>query len=336
MDSDLNTLSGAKVLAFIALVATSTASPQVNYPFQLQLPPVAKVGEPYRFELAPITFQPESDKLQYSLIGAPSWLHIGSNNRTLWGNPRSDDEGTAAFQIAAAGEAGGVVNMVSKLRVVKDGPRVTGSVQQYLSKTGQFSGPSTVILSPSKPFEVKFEKDIFDGKGSALTYHATLADHTPLPAWIGFDAQSLSFAGTTPMSPAPQPFEILLIASDTPGYAAVSVSFILLVSNHQLLFKPLEQTLNISKGDRVQITGLKTKLFLDGAPIRDEDIQSASADIPSWLSFDHRSFDITGTPPSGLMSQYISVTVQDRLGHSARHEMSRKFTVPSRIYRNRY
>ncbi|KAF1960115.1 hypothetical protein CC80DRAFT_285326 [Byssothecium circinans] len=322
----LDTLFRAKALAFITLIATATASPQINYPLNLQLPPVAKVGEAYSFQFASTTFQSVTDKLQYSLVGSPSWLHISSNNRTLWGTPGSKDGGTASFTITAAGEAGAVANMDSKLLVANDGPKAVGNVSQYLSKTGTLSGPSSVVLLPSKPFEVKFEKDMFDSKGTTLTYYATSADHTPLPAWISFDAQSLRFAGTTPFSPAPQSFDLLLIASDAPGYAAASISFTLDVSNHQLLFRPLTQTLNMSKGDQVQISGLKSMLFLDNSPIRDEDLQSASADLPSWLSFDERSFDITGTPPSGLMSQDLSITVRDKYGDTSEHGLHVTFT----------
>ncbi|KAF2642431.1 hypothetical protein P280DRAFT_516212 [Massarina eburnea CBS 473.64] len=315
---NLDILSKATVWTFIIFVAIVTASPQVSYALDLQFPPVAKVGEAYSFQFAPTTFQPDPDKLQYSLVGGPSWLRISSNNRTLWGTPGSNDVGPATFKVAAAGEAGAVANMDSKLLVAKDTPKVVGNVSQYLSKAGQLSGSTSVNLLPSKPFEIDFDKNLFEGKDS-LSYYATSGDHTPLPSWVGFDTQALRFAGTAPASPVPQSYELLLIASDIPGFAAASVSFTLVVSNHQLLFKPFSQSLNISKGDHVQITALKSKLFLDNTPIRDEDVQSASAELPSWLSFDTNSFNITGTPPSGLMSQDIKVTVQDRYGESATH-----------------
>jgi hypothetical protein len=323
-----------KLWAVVTLIATAVASPQVNYALNLQLPPVAKVGEPYSFQFAATTFQPDPDNLQYSLVASPSWLHL-SNNRTLWGTPEKNDEGTASFTIAAAGQAGSVANMESKLRVATDVPRVIGNISQQLSKAGPLSDLTTVTLLPSSPFEINFGKDIFDAKDS-LTYSATSADHTPLPSWISFDAQSLRFTGTTPSSPAPQSFEIIVIASNTPGFAAASVSFTLVVSNHQLLFNPVSQTMNVSKGDSVQITGLKNNLFLDKSHVQDSDIRSASADLPSWLSFDDHSFTITGMPPSGLMSQDLSITVQDKFGDSAKHTLHSTYIsnrdVPIHLY----
>lgn len=315
--------------AVVLLVRAVAASSQVNFPIGLQLPPVARVGEAYSFQFAPTTFQPGPDRLIYSLIGNPSWLHITSGNRTLWGAPGSGDVGALYFTIAAAGGAGAVANMESKLMVTNEpAPKLNGNVSQQLSTAGQLSGPQSIMLLPSKPFEVTFAPDLFQSTGNNLTYHATLADHTPLPSWISFNAQALRFAGTPPPSPTPEQFEVLLIASDVPGFATASVSFTLIVSNHQLLFKPLEQTLNISKGTRVHISGLKEKLFLDNSPIQAQDVQSAHAELPSWLFFDDHTFDLSGDPPQGLMSQDLSITVQDRFGNTAKHSIHLMFASP--------
>lgn len=314
--------------ALLCIVATALAtSPQVSYPLNLQLPPVARVGKAYSFQFAATTFQPNPDELVYSIASGPSWLRIHSENRTLYGTPEEKDAGTATFTITAAGEAGVAATLESQLPVEKDdGPRLAGNVSQALAKAGQLSGPSSVTLLPSKPFEITFGRDLFQTNGKALSYHTTLKDHTPLPAWIGFDPESLRFTGTTPSSASPQTIDILLIASDNAGFAAASTLFSVDVSNHILLFKPLQQTVNVSKGEHVEIKGLKGMIFLDNSPLRDDDIQSASADLPKWLSFDNSSFDITGDPPSGLMSQNITVTVQDRFGDSAQHTIHLSFT----------
>ncbi|KAL1612278.1 polarity establishment/cellular polarization [Paraconiothyrium brasiliense] len=317
-----------QLAVFLCLLATAVAtSPEVNFPLNLQLPPVARVGKPYSFQFYANTFQPDPDQLVYSIAGGPSWLHIQSENRTLWGTPEDKDAGTAKFTIVAAGEAGLVANMDTQLPVEKDdGPKVDGDISQALSKLGQLSGPQNITLLPSKPFEFVLDQNLFDANGKKLFYYATLADHTPLPSWISFDAQRLRFAGTTPSSDNTQTFEVLLIASDTPEFAAASTSFTLVVSNHLLLFRPLMQTLNVTKGEGVNITGLKDMLYLDNAPIRDEDIQSASVNGPKWMSFDDHSFDISGTPPSGLMSQNISLIVKDKFGGSAEHTIHLAFT----------
>lgn len=305
------------------LIAIATASPYVNFPLNLQFPPVARVGEPYSFQFAATTFQPSPEQLQYFLIGNPNWLSLNGKNRTLWGTPGAGDAGNATFTIAAAGEAGAVVNMESRLFVTDThAPNTKANVSEQLLSVGQLTGLKALTLSPSKPFDINFSQGTFEAGVRDFSYHATLADHTPLPSWISFDASSVRFAGVTPpLNSSPQSFDILLIASDIPGYAAASVLFTLIISNHQLLFKPLQRTVDVTKGDTINLSELRKYLFLDNSLIEDEDIQDASAELPSWLSFNNQTFDITGTPPPGLMSQDLSLTVKDKYGDTAKQSI---------------
>ncbi|KAF2709165.1 hypothetical protein K504DRAFT_501910 [Pleomassaria siparia CBS 279.74] len=316
-----------RLMAAISLTTVAASSPQVNFPLSSQYPAVARTGQFYSFQFAPTTFEPDSDKLQYSLIGNPSWLSLNGKNRTLLGTPGAEDAGIAVFTIAAARYAGEVAYMQSKLLVVyHDTPKTNGNITQQLSGSGQLSGPKTLTFLPCTPFEVKFSSELFQTRGESLSYYATLTDHNPLPAWISFDAPSLRFAGTTPsLASVPQSYELLLIASDTPGYAAASISFALTISNHQLLFKPLHQTISFMKGDHVSVTNLRSKVTLDSTPITDGDILSATAEIPTWLSFNNETLDITGTPPSGLRSQDITVSVRDKFGDVAKHSIQLLF-----------
>jgi hypothetical protein len=181
------------------------------------------------------------------------------------------------------------------------------------------SEPDTVILKPSKPFSISFPSDTFDAGGVALSYFALLSDRTPLPAWISFDSSSRTFAGTAPPSDYAQSFRMNLIASEVVGFADSSLSFTMVVSNHTWLFRPFSQSINVVKGAELRITGLNQKLFVDDSQAGDNDIQSATADLPSWLSFDHGTFEIIGTAPSTLTSQNLTVTVKDQSGDVAEY-----------------
>ncbi|KAF2117845.1 hypothetical protein BDV96DRAFT_404765 [Lophiotrema nucula] len=302
----------------LVFIATARAAPQVNYPLDAQLPPVAWVGELYTFQFASTTFQPDPDKLQYSLIGSPSWLSLNGRNRTLWGTPGPKDLGKATFSISAAGEAGAVTTMESTLLVSNDRePTANNNISQSLASAGLLLGPKTLTIAPSKPLDLKFPLDAFQDTSNSFSYHATLADHTPLPAWISFDAPSLHFAGTTPpLTSGPQSFDIILIAADRDGFALASLSFTLVVSNHQLSFRPMQETSSFTKGEHVSITDLRSQLFLDNNSVADGDV-AVTSDIPSWLTFNDRTLEITGLPPAGLMSQDITVTAKDRYGDSA-------------------
>ncbi|KAF2013717.1 hypothetical protein BU24DRAFT_494142 [Aaosphaeria arxii CBS 175.79] len=312
-------------LLFVSIILISVAGaspPQVNFPISSQAPPVARAGQPFQFQFASTTFEPEPDRLQYSLIGNPLWLSIHGHNRTLYGTPRTKDVGTVTFTITAAGEAGAVANLDSSLVVTEDrGPTLNTNVSEVLSKAGQLSGPKRLALLPSQPFEIDFPADTFISENKNTFYFASLDNHTPLPSWISFDADAIRFAGTPPATSIPQVYDVLLMVSNLPGYATASLSFSLVVSNHQFFFNPLQDTITVNKGDEVNIKGLREHLLLDGSPILDSDVGSASADVPSWLSFDENTLDVKGNPPSGLMSQDIEISVIDRFGDAANHSI---------------
>lgn len=295
------------LLVLPILLTLVAAYVNVNYPLNLQLPPVAHVGAPYQFQFASTTFQSDSDKLQYSLTGNPSWLSLDSNSRTLSGTPRDGDNGEASFSITAAGAAGNAANMPSKLLVTNvSGPKPKANITQVLSSAGQLSDLKTIVLGPSKPFSISFPLDTFDSSSGQLSYSALLSDRTPLPAWISFDATSLRFSGTTPPVTTSQSFEIILIASDVTGYTASSSLFTMAVNFHQLVFQPFSQNVDLGKGADVRLSGIKNKLLLDGVPIVDSDLQTVSAKMPDWLKLDSKTVEISGKAPSDLMSQDIT------------------------------
>ncbi|KAF1839245.1 hypothetical protein BDW02DRAFT_644053 [Decorospora gaudefroyi] len=285
----------ANLLAYMTFLPLLVAAlPQVNYPLNVQYPPVARVGRPFSFQFAPTTFLSSSGYLQYSLIGNPSWLSL-DDNRTLSGTPHSSDLGTVSFTIVAAEAAGAVANMDSQLLV-----------------SGE-AGPT------SKPFSISFPSDTFDASEMTLSYSALLSDRTPLPAWISFDSSSIRFAGTTPPTDYSQSIRIVLIAREEPGFAASSISFTMVISDHTLLFKSFSQTVNVATGTAIRIAKLKDKLYLDGSQVGDDDLQSVTADLPSWLSFDKSTFEITETAPSGLQSQDLIVTAKAHSGNIAQY-----------------
>lgn len=64
--------------------------------------------------------------------------------------------------------------------------------------------------------------------GDSLTYSATLADGSPLPTWLTFDATTQSFSGT-PANGDAGTFSVAVIATDTGGLS-VSTNFVLTVT----------------------------------------------------------------------------------------------------------
>ncbi|KAJ8111562.1 hypothetical protein OPT61_g5877 [Boeremia exigua] len=308
-----------RIAVLAALIAIIAAAPQISYPLNSQFPPVARVGKPYLFQFAPTTFTSDSGSLLYSLRQNPSWLSIEEETGKLSGTPGALDVGTASFTVVAVDASGAVANMESALIVSKDNsPRVHANISQALSAAGSLSGPTTLAIKASQSFAITFPRDLFESDNK-LSYFATLSDHTPLPAWISFDPTSLYFVGTTPPTSIPQSFGFLLIASDSPGYAASTVQFSLSTNVHALYFQPAIHTMNVTKGDKVHITGLKSKLYLDQSTISDRDIESTSAELPDWLTFDGSTLDISGTAPAELSSQDLTVSAKDIYGDLAQY-----------------
>ncbi|OSS51419.1 hypothetical protein B5807_03964 [Epicoccum nigrum] len=308
-----------RIATLAALLVIVSAAPRVSYPLNAQFPPIGRIGQPYLFQFASTTFNTDSGNPSYSLKDNPAWLSIDGKTGTLSGTPGARDVGSASFTVTATGQDGVVANMESELLVTKDdSPKVVANISQALSTAGPLSGPTTIVAKASQDFEISFPSNFFDS-AKKLSYFATLSDHTPLPAWISFDASSLRFAGTIPPTSIPQTFGMLLIASDTPGYAASTVQFSLSIGVHELYFQPAIQTLNVTKGGDVLITDLKSKLNMDQSLISDRDIRSASAELPDWLRFESDSFKLTGTAPSEVTSQDISISVEDIYGESAQY-----------------
>ncbi|SEI08626.1 type I secretion C-terminal target domain (VC_A0849 subclass) [Pseudomonas asplenii] len=84
--------------------------------------------------------------------------------------------------------------------------------------------------SESTPFSYTLNHDSFtDANQDLLTYTATLADGSALPAWLTFNATSLTFSGT-PTSTAAGNYDVLVKASDPSG-ASVSDNFALAVAD---------------------------------------------------------------------------------------------------------
>lgn len=84
--------------------------------------------------------------------------------------------------------------------------------------------------SESTPFRYTVAHDSFtDANQDVLTYTATLADGRALPAWLTFNATSLTFSGT-PTSTASGSYDVLVKATDPSG-ASVSDNFALVVAD---------------------------------------------------------------------------------------------------------
>jgi axial budding pattern protein 2 len=164
---------------FIGIVE---AIPQVNFPFNAQVPGTARFEQPYFFDLSPSTFGSVTGTLAYSISGQPAWLQINSRNGTLYGYPAAGDVGAPQFAIIGT-DGTGSASMPATL-VVSDspGPQLTGDLSSAFNDGWMRCGLACIQYGPNTSFSLQMPPSAFTTSGSTY-YYATLDDHTPLPGW---------------------------------------------------------------------------------------------------------------------------------------------------------
>ena len=306
------------ILIFIEL---SAAVPTITFPINSQVPPVARVGEPFSFIFSSSTFSSASP-ITYTLADSPEWLSVDSDSRRLFGTPEEADvaegEIVGVPVTLVATDDSGPTNLEAMLVVSRQPtPEIKIPFDRQVPNIGVFSSPSSMLTRPATPFSFDLDSETFTHpSGQPLNYYSVMADNTPLPAWMTFNPIELSFSGTTPSSESlvqpPQTFAFRVIASDVEGFSAVSLGFDMIVGNHQLTADQTTIVLNATIEEEVLYTGLLGGIKVDGESATSEDVKIMSTpNIPSWLYVDAASWHISGTVPEDAASTNFTVALED-------------------------
>ncbi|MCJ1283879.1 hypothetical protein MMC26_003210 [Xylographa opegraphella] len=302
------------------------ATPGIALPINSQVPPVARVSEPYQFVFSASTFVSSSSSLQYALSNGPDWLQLDSSTRTFLGTPGKNDVGSVNFSLEATDTGGSSTMPVTFIVTSNPGPELGIPIAQQLSAFGTFSEPNSLLLYPSSPVMLSFTTETFTNTNDNTVYYAICANNTPLPSWLSFDASHLQLTGTIPSftSPTelPQTFGIHLTASDVIGFSGAIASLQLVITNHELTFGVAGLTIDTSPGKSVNFSGIKSSLRLDGNPVQSYELDEIVANSPVWLSFDPQSLVFSGMPPDDVSSQNFSVSAVDIYGDIANTTIS--------------
>lgn len=296
------------------LAGTALATPQLAFPINSQFPPVAYVSQPYNFEFAVTTFVSPLPQVAYAITDGPTWLQFDKSSRVLTGTPLQKHVGTNTFRLTASDSTGQASTTVT-LMVLSESSVLTSNtlVLPQLEKAGPVSGPQSLILHPSQPFEVVFSPQTFGGITSNTQYYAASQNHSPLPSWMQFDPSQLSFKGTSPPlippSPAPQTYGFVMMASNVPDFTQAMVQFDIVVSDNILAFTAPIQQYNISRNVPFETPSLRSSLLLNGESITDGQVVNATTDAPGWLQLDKIQLTLSGSPPAAAdINVTISVT----------------------------
>jgi axial budding pattern protein 2 len=303
--------------------------PTIAFPLNSQVPPVARVSEPFSYTFLSSTFSSPLS-ISYALSTKAKWLSLDSSSRSLSGIPSPNDLGPDAItgidiELTASDTSGSVTSNATIVVSRYPAPVIAISLPEQLPSFGStFSTPSTLLYHPSTLFDFKFALGTFEtmSANSNLTFYAVTADNTPLPAWISFDTSSLSFKGQTPdyasLIQSPQTFAMKLIASDVEGFGGTSIGFSIEVGVHLLAFKNAYLVMNATVGIESSFDGLSQNIELDGQPIDKKSLISVKVlQAPSWIRFDDSTLTISGKPPTDAKSTNVTVQAIDIYGDIA-------------------
>ncbi|KLU88480.1 hypothetical protein MAPG_07466 [Magnaporthiopsis poae ATCC 64411] len=312
-------------LGLVLLLASCTSAvPSVSFPINSQVPPIARVSEPFSFVFSSATFT-SNLPMTYSLLKAPKWLVIDSKARRLFGTPREadvtsgDDVVGVPIEIVATDRTGSTTLSATLVVSKQPPPELLIPSAEQVSTFGPFSQPSSVLSYPEKPFSFAFSPKTFSR--TDLDYYAVSADNSPLPAWISFDPETLTFSGRTPplssLVEPPQIFGFQLVASDVPGFSALSVSFSVVVGSRQLTAIDATFIINATSGTAVANSNLNGKIRIDGKEAGPGDIVSTTTPgIPPWLTFDKNALEFKGTPPTNASPTAFPLILKDAYGNA--------------------
>ena len=314
---------GMELLLLISLlIARILATPAVVFPFNSQVPTAARVSQPYSFQFSASTFAPGDASFIYSLSGQPAWLTLDSASRTLTGTPGQADTGSSVFTLTAA-DITGAAHMQCTVVVVTDPlPTLQGDLGEQLVESTNLSSsnPPIMTLLPNSAFDFHFRQNSFiDIVQRNLYYYATLSDHTPLPSWLHFDGANLAFSGVAPqLSAFPQSFQVMLIASDVPGFAGSSSTFTIRTGEQQLSFVPEERDVRFQPGRALDVGDLADTLFSNGvkvdvAKLKDVEMKG----LPGWMIFDSQTLELKGDTPDNARAANVTLSVKNENGDIA-------------------
>ncbi|MFZ5659601.1 MAG: putative Ig domain-containing protein [Pseudomonadota bacterium] len=256
------------------------------------------------------------DTLSYSAALAngdplPAWLSFDAQTRTFSGTPANGDVGELRLAVTATDLAGASASQVFALEVVNtnDAPTV-----------GAALAAQTATEDAAFTFAVPTDAFVDADLGDRLSYSATLADGSALPAWLQLDAATGTFSGT-PGNDNVGAVEIRVTATDLVG-ASTSQVLSLSVANandapeavgaiadqqatEDALFAftvPEETFLDVDAGDALMLSAAQA----DGSA------------LPAWLSFDAATRTFSGTPTNDdIGSVSVRLTATDLAGTQA-------------------
>jgi len=178
---------------------------------------LAHVGEAFTHTFAANTFADyDGDPLTYQAVldgGAalPAWLSFDAAARTFSGTPGAGDIATLTLRVTALDGRGGQVSTLFEI----------GVDSYVLPWLAQPIPDQSIRLG--RPWSYQIPAGTFGHASEVpLLYMVSLADLTPLPAWLSFNPDTRTFSGTPPTDAGQMTWQLRVEVFDgPPGMGAV-------------------------------------------------------------------------------------------------------------------
>ena len=290
-------------LLLLALVASLPflvlGSPNLQYPLMAQMPPVARVAQPFEFNLLSNTFT-SSNSLTYTTSSLPAWLSFSNPSLAFFGTPASTDQGEFPISLTANDGSGSIISNFTLIVTNNSAPgvhqafttQIADPSSRVFSGAKALPGNTGVSIPPGWSFSLGFASDTFryslsEPYRDELYSEARVRGMAGLPDWLQFNNDSMTFDGFAPDNGS---YTVVVTGTDYWGYTGVQTSFVIEVGEGD--------TVEISKGTNFTIletiargavsypVDLSTVLY-NGKPATNAQVALAldNSDYP-WLTLD--------------------------------------------------
>jgi murein DD-endopeptidase MepM/ murein hydrolase activator NlpD len=312
-----NPSMGSSVTISTAVGRILNDDQRINLPPSVGAPLIdqtAKETIPFRYIFPLSTFKdPENQLLIYPATQSdgsplPSWLSFNGSGRTFSGTPPTDAKDLSI--VVTATDVAGLVASDDFNLIVDPAPnRPPRLIAGLPDRSAQEENEFTFTLLASS---------FSDPEAGTLTYTASMTNNAPLPGWLSFDPETLTFTGTPPLRSAD--LDIKVTVADPEGLSVSDVFRLITsagASRRPEIVVPIadqqavEGTIfnfQFSPGSFVDVDGgnlLYRAALTDGRP------------LPSWLIFNPSTLTFSGIPPRGAADLEIEVTVRAVSGLTA-------------------
>ncbi|XAO26140.1 hypothetical protein I312_104974 [Cryptococcus bacillisporus CA1280] len=299
----------------VSLLSTTWAAPGLVYPLQDQLPPVARVGSVFIFDLLPGTFNSTSS-ISYTTSTLPSWLSWDAPTLSFYGTPTSSDQGQEDITVTATDSSGSTRSNFTLLVTNYSVPGVHQSFYTQIRQPNLHDISSATILPegtgvsipPWWSFSLGFQPDTFrlsndDNNNGRLYNGARVRGTAGLPSWLHFDNETFTFTG---VAPGEGTYTIVATGTDFWGYTGAQTSFIIEIGQGKSIELARDYNFTdvqtIAKGKVDYALDLSGILVGNETATKDELNITLASDEYDWLSFNSDTNVLSGTVPDSYQN----------------------------------